>query len=55
MADGPKLVFGQPVVKIQRECGMPSTSKAVKSAFLPPPKAKEPYPLLYIFFKPGAL
>jgi hypothetical protein len=34
---------------------MPSTSKVVKLPLLPPLKAKEPYPLLYIFFKPGAL
>jgi hypothetical protein len=34
---------------------MPSTFKAVKSPLLPPPEAKEPYPLLYIFFKPSAL
>jgi len=55
LADGPKLAFGQPVVKIQRDCWMPSTSKAIKSPLLPPPEAKEPYLLLYIFFKPGAL
>ena len=55
LAGGPKLAFGQPAVKIQRECWMPSTSKAVKSPLLPPPEAKEPYSLLYIFFKPNAL
>jgi hypothetical protein len=34
---------------------MPSTSMDIKSPLLSPPEAKEPYPLLYIFFKPGAL
>jgi hypothetical protein len=34
---------------------MPSTSKVVKSPLFLLPEAKEPYSLLYIFFKPDAL
>jgi hypothetical protein len=34
---------------------MPSTFKAVESPLVPPPEAKELYPLLYIFFKPDTL
>jgi hypothetical protein len=34
---------------------MPSTLKAIKSPLLLSLEAKEPYLLLHIFFKPGAL
>jgi hypothetical protein len=34
---------------------MLSTSKVIKSPLLLLSEAKELYPLLYIFFKPGAL
>jgi hypothetical protein len=34
---------------------MPPSSNADKSPLLLPGVAKEPHPLLYIFFKPGAL